>query len=74
MHRRDRPRFDNLTQRRTLGCPENGAIARCLAIDQPARPFGVEPKHPVPDDLQPHTAHRRRLTTRAAGVDRSQSQ
>jgi len=53
---------------------EQSRLAGRLAVEQARRPIGVEPHHPVPDDLQPYATHLRRCAARAAGVDRRQRQ
>ena len=74
MSRRDRPALDNPGKRLALGLVELRRLAPRLAIDKPVRPRGVEAQHPVTHRLQTDTANPRRLTPRAAVVDRGQRQ
>ena len=48
--------------------------ARGLAADQAVRPPLVQLEHPIPHDLQRHTADRRSLRPRGPVVDRRQGQ
>jgi hypothetical protein len=51
MDRRGRAAFHDRRQRLPLRRIEDGRPARRCPVDQPIRSFGVEPDHPVPDDL-----------------------
>ena len=66
MGRRDRPVLDELCKRLALRVVELGRLARCLAVNQSSRSFGIEPQHPIPDHLKPDTADPRRIRARAA--------
>src|SRR6185436_3531277 len=61
----DRPRFDHRGERAAMRGTEPGRLAGRLAVEQAGRSSGVEPDHPVPDDLQPYAAHLRRIAARA---------
>jgi hypothetical protein len=74
MDRRDRPALDNPGQRSALPIVEFGRMARRLAVNQPSRPFSIEPQHPIPDHLQPDTADPRRIRARAAIINRGQGE
>ena len=74
MDSRDRSRFDQLAKGTAMLVLQTGRLAGRLAVEQARRPIGVEPDHPVPDDLQPYAAHLGRLGARAPGVDRRQRQ
>jgi hypothetical protein len=39
-------------------------LARCLAILEALRTFGIEAQHPIPDGLQPDAADARRIAAR----------
>jgi len=71
---RDRARLDRRGECGAVSVGQPRRRARRLAVDQAFRPRGVEPHHPVTDDLQRHRADPRRLGTRRAVVDRRQRQ
>ncbi len=48
----DRPVLDDPCKRSALLVVELGRRARCLAVNQPVRPIGIETQHPIPDHLQ----------------------
>jgi hypothetical protein len=67
--RRDRPAFDDLAKRPALGIAQFRRSAGRLAVDQTLRTLGVEAQDPIPDDLKPDTAKRRRLAATTALVN-----
>ncbi len=71
---RDRASLDRRGQRGTVGVGQPRRRARRPAVDQALRPCGIEPRHPVPDDLQRDRADSRCLGARRAVVDHRQSQ
>ena len=56
---RHRATFDNLHQRLEVRAIEEDAPARRLLVNQADRAFGVEPQHPIPDDLKTDAANTR---------------
>ncbi len=72
--RRDRSPFDHVYQRLTLLLVQLRPIARRLAVDQSIQTAGIEPHHPVADDLQGDAADPCRIAARAAVVDLGQCQ
>jgi hypothetical protein len=69
-----RAALDRRRQRRPVRVVQPGWLAGGLAVAQPARALGVEPQHPVADDLQRHPADPGRLGPRRPVVDRRQRQ
>ena len=67
-----RPGLDGARQRSALLDVQSGRLAWRLPVDQTLRPFGVEPHHPVANDLKPNAADPRRLSPRAAVINRRQ--
>jgi len=59
-------------ERRARFGVQAGRLARRLPVEEAVRAFGVEPNHPVADDLTTDSADARRLAARSAGVDRGQ--
>jgi len=74
MHRRDRALLNDPMQRGALDFPEKRAAPRRLAVHQPFRTLGIEPKHPVAHRLQPDPADRRSFPPRASVINRRQGQ
>lgn len=74
VHRRDRSAFDQGGQGLALVGVELRRRAGRRAVNQPVRPLGVEPHHPVADDLPTHPADPGRLPARAAVIDHRQRQ
>ena len=66
--------LDHRRQCRPMRVARPGRLAGGLAVDQPAGTLGVEPQHPVPDDLQRHPADPGRLGPRRPVVDGRQRQ
>ncbi len=69
MGRRDRPVLDEPCKRLALRVVELGRRARCLAVNQPLRPIGIETQLLIPDHLKPDTAHPRRIQARPAVIN-----
>ncbi len=74
MDRRDRAAVDLRGQCLAMRLGQPRRRARRLAVAQPIRPLGVEPRHPVPRTLQRDVAEPRRLRAPATIVDRRQGQ
>src|SRR4051794_9528254 len=74
VRRWDRPLLDNPRQGLALIGIEQRHLARCLAVDQPVRPLGIERQYPVAHRLQPDPADLGCLAAQAAVVDRCQRQ
>jgi hypothetical protein len=62
MHRRDRALLNDPLQRGTLDFPEKRAASGRLAVHQPFRTLGIEPKHPVAHRLEPDPVRDRGLS------------
>jgi hypothetical protein len=69
---RDRARLDHCSDGPTLLLAQLRRRPRRLAINEPVRPFGVEPQDPITHDLQRHPADLRRFAARRPFVDGSQ--
>src|SRR4029079_935844 len=72
--RRDRAALDHLGDHPPLSVIELGRLAWRLAVQQTNGSARVKPDHPVPDDLETHTANLRGLCPHRAIVDRSKRQ
>jgi len=73
MDRRDRPVLDDLLQRPALLAAKLRRRSRCLAVNQPVRPFRTETQHPVPDNLKTDTADTRPIRACTAVMNFRQS-
>ena len=74
VNRRHRPALDHRRERRPVRVVEPRGLPGRLPVDETIGPVGVELHHPVPHDLQRHTANRRRLRARRSVIDRRQRQ
>ena len=70
----DRPALDYFHNRCPLRVVEPRGLAGRLAVDQARWPLGVEPHHPVPNDLQRHVANPGCLRARRPIINRRQGQ
>src|SRR6476469_10331428 len=71
---RNRPTLDHAGDGLALDVVELGRLPRRLSVQQTVRAPLAEVQHPISDDLKPHTANHRRLSTRRAVIDRCKSQ
>lgn len=69
---RDRTTLDDGHQRLPMRVGQPWRRSRSLAVDQAIRSLGIEPQHPVSNDLQPDIADMRRLAATATVVGRRQ--
>lgn len=74
MHRRVRSFLHHGGERLALCVVQFWSAAGGFAVDQPWWTFGVEPNHPVADDLQGDTTEAGGIAARPAVVDRRQRQ
>ena len=74
MNRRDRSVLQDRRQRRAMLVIQPRRLPFSPAIDQPGGAMRVEPEHSVADNLQPHAADLRRLSTLGPVIDRRKSQ
>jgi len=74
MDRGVRTGFDHGDKRAPLFVIEQARTSGRLAIDEPVRPLGVEPKHPIAKGLKPHPSKPGRISPRAAIIDRDESE
>ena len=70
----DRPTLNLFRQRAPLRCAHQGRRSWRPAVDQAVRALRIEAHHPVPHDLQAHTANTSGIATRATFINRRQSQ
>ena len=74
MNRRDWTGLDHGDERAPLFVIEYRGTPGRLAVDQPIRPLGVEPKNPIANGLEPDPAEPRRLSPRAAIINPHESE
>jgi hypothetical protein len=74
MNRRGRTGFDHGDERAPLCVIEQARTSGRFAIDEPVRPLGVEPKHPIAKGLKTDPSKPGRVSPRAAIVNRNESQ
>ena len=74
MNRRGRTGFDDGDERAPLCVVEQARTSSRFAIDEPVRPLGVEPKHPIAKGLKTDPSKPGRVTPRAAVVNRNGGQ
>ena len=74
VNRRNRSALEDRGERSAMLAIQPRRLPRSFAVDQAARPMGVEPERPVANDLETDAPDLRRLSTPRAVVNRCKSQ